>query len=96
MFVLPSGGFVRPHGALSIFDGLDAVWQFQVVQTAPTRFHVRLVPSPACDREAVCTHIRDRLSDLTGERTTVEIEFVQSIPPGPSGKVRPIVCACRP
>ena len=77
---------VRFHG---VFVGLPGVIEAQVVQEAIDRFRVVVVPDRAftsVQERDVVDRMRQRLGDVV-----VQVERVDQIPRGPSGKFRAVV-----
>jgi phenylacetate-coenzyme A ligase PaaK-like adenylate-forming protein len=67
------------------------IWRYQIVQEAPCRFLLRLVPSPDCDREAMTSRLLAGFREQLGGSATVRVEFVSELPTSPGGKVQAIV-----
>lgn len=92
-FVRPDGARVRGAYVRQFYSRLPWLEQFQVIQLAPARVHVKLV-----DHERVSEPLHARRRDLAlvaahvrgvmGPDCAVTFEFVGAIPPEPSGKRR--------
>lgn len=93
--VLPSGRRAHPHVVNNILRFEKDLWQYQVVQEAPSRFTLTVVPSEACDREALRERVVAGFRQEFGPEATVAVTFAATIPRGPSGKVRAVVSRCR-
>jgi phenylacetate-CoA ligase len=78
--------FARP------FSLDDEVWGYQV-EVAPGRFSVSLLPAAGADAEAVRARVRERFAEWVGPDESVEVSLVDSLPRGPSGKLRRVVRA---
>jgi phenylacetate-CoA ligase len=91
-FLIGSDGR-RIHGEFfsHVFWGTPWVRQFQVVQDDLSEIVVRIVPEPMPSKEAV-EEVRALMQQQAGPHSTVRIEFVDDIPPGPMGKRQFIVC----
>jgi phenylacetate-CoA ligase len=70
-------------------DHLDAVRHYQLVQEAPGRVRMLIVPAPGFDAERQ-RRLQEDLTRLLGEDVTVDVETVEEIPPERSGK-RPVI-----
>jgi phenylacetate-CoA ligase len=83
----------RVHGMV-IRDAVknDAdVRQFRLAQATGSRVEVSVVPQEDADRDALCRRLVESLSSTLGPGTTVDVRFVEHIPPGPSGRRQEIV-----
>jgi phenylacetate-coenzyme A ligase PaaK-like adenylate-forming protein len=90
-FILPGGEVVHPYTLANVLrDHVPWLRRFQIVQTAPESFLVRVVPyrTPAANE---LEETAARLADGLRRRARVEIEIVASLPPSPSGKFFPYV-----
>jgi phenylacetate-CoA ligase len=76
------------RGALSAVPGL---LRYQVVQLAPGRLEVPIVPEPRADLERVRRAVEDALKAHLGPDASLAIAFVDTLPRSAAGKVRPVV-----
>jgi len=90
---LPSGELANPITIVAPSLRCDGVWQWQFVQEDSRRFRLLIVADDACDRAALRATLPKHFAAATGEDVTLEIEFVESIPRGPSGKHSMVVSA---
>ncbi len=77
-----------PATAIDDVVGLEEV---QIVQRAPGRFEVLMVPRPATDVLAVETQVRRNVDRYFGRGQSVRFVVVEHIPRPPSGKLKPAV-----
>jgi phenylacetate-coenzyme A ligase PaaK-like adenylate-forming protein len=90
-FELPDGRSVHPYTLVSPLLTL-APWlrRYQIVQEQPDRIRVKLVPMPGQTSAAdSLASIRQIYAQRLGEGISVEVEVVEEIPAGSSGKFRP-------
>jgi len=92
--VLPSGQRAHPHRVAKQLEAQKDLRQYRLVQETPSRFTLTAVPAETCDREALARRVTAVLRDVFGPEAVVDVRFVASIPPGPSGKVRAVVSLC--
>ena len=88
--VTPDGRMISPSVLTHPFKPLHGLRKSQIVQEAPDRVRVRLVPGgrfTAEERSRLVASLRERLGPLVG----VEVEVVDDIPPEPSGKYRWVI-----
>jgi len=89
----------RPmHGltALEALQSVPGVLQVQIVQHALDRFALRAVKkSGANQAEAAAALIRG-LRSKVGKDAYIDVEWMETIPPGPNGKVKAVVSEFRP
>jgi phenylacetate-CoA ligase len=81
------GKRISPIAIDDVFDDLGDIIRFQFVQKNTGCYFVRLVSTPSEQRE---NNIRKKLSALLGRDISVTFEYLDEIPPLPSGK-RPYV-----
>jgi phenylacetate-CoA ligase len=81
------GHRLSPFAINSRVQDLDNIIQLQFVQHAPTRYTMRLHAMPGFDQEEL---LKERLLSVVGSEAEVSFEYVDEIPPLPSGK-RPYV-----
>ena len=99
-FVHPDGGIVSPTGLVHLAGALVRegwVRRFQFVQETVEEVTVRIVPegnvATAAERHGEGTGDLTRsIRKMMGPRSRVRIEFVESIPPSPSGKHLSTIC----
>jgi phenylacetate-CoA ligase len=86
-----SGERMHPQGIRSLFTNEEDVWHYQVAQRSLTRFAVKLVTSPDCDRQGLQARLAGKFAERLGEGTTIEVEFVEALSRTPRGKIRAVV-----
>jgi phenylacetate-CoA ligase len=96
-FVKWDGTLVSGSSVRRFYRSVSGIRQFQVVQLAPTRVHVRLVERPeianaAPLRQANLRIIEQHFRRVLGDDCRVTFEFLDEIPRERSGKYRPTVC----
>lgn len=89
--VLPSGEVLHPQAVRTLFTDEAEVWEYQVVQDAPTRFRVDMVVEPGADRVALSQRVESKFARRLGPGTTVAIAFVEALARTAGGKVRAFV-----
>jgi phenylacetate-CoA ligase len=75
----------------NMFDGLDNLWQGQVVQDSLHAIRVLVVPRGEVDERAK-TELVNRAKSLVGSGMEIKVEVVGEIPRTQSGKLRAVVC----
>lgn len=92
---LSSGKIVHPQSVADIFEDIEAIWQFQVIQENSTYFCASVVTSKACDREGISKLIANNFKQTLGENITLDLTFVDQIERTAGGKLRPVVSKLR-
>ncbi len=82
---LPDGRDIEATGLGGIFYDLAEIRQFQLVQTAPDRYAIVVVPEPTFSDETRRAILR-RAQSLLSDRATVELSLVERIEPLAAGK----------
>jgi len=67
------------------------VRQFQVVQQAPDRFVLRAVAQPGVDQLQAAAALAHALRCKVGSTASVDVEWLDAIPPGTNGKVKSVI-----
>lgn len=88
---LSSGQVMHPQPVVDILEDIETIWQFQIMQQSNTHFHVSVVASPTCDREAVAQLVVRNFRRVLGESISVDLAFVDRIEHTAGGKLRPVV-----
>jgi len=83
----PDGGLVNPLAISGCPRGVEGILQYQFVQQAPAGYLIRLQVLPSFHEEAV---LRERFQRLLGPKAHIDVSYLESIPPLPSGK-RPYI-----
>ncbi len=91
VIALPSGRVVPPQAVRAVFISEEQVWQYQLVQQAPTRFTVALVAAGEADRPRLRERVAAALAERLGDPVTIDVRFVDAIERTAGGKVRSIV-----
>ena len=99
-FVHPDGGVVSPTGLVHLAGALVRegwVRRFQFVQETVEEVTVRIVPegdiATAAERHAEAAgDLTHAVRKMMGPRSRIRIEFVETIPPSPSGKHLSTIC----
>ena len=87
---LTDGSAIHPQALRAIFTDEEQIWQYQVEQTAPARFDVRLVASRDCDRTQAQRRIVAKFDRVLGTRAAVSVAFLDRLERTPGGKLRVI------
>jgi len=95
--MLPDGRRLHAMTVLEPFDkGIPGLIQVQLIQESLHSFLLRVV----CTRETAWEPMRQRLEaalrPLLKRHSSFIIERVETIPPGPGGKVRAVISYCQP
>jgi phenylacetate-CoA ligase len=95
--LLPDGRRLHAMVLLEPFDsGIPGLVQVQLIQENLHSFLLRAV----CTRETAWESMRQRLEaalrPIVGRQSALAIERVETIPPGPGGKVRAVISHCQP
>ena len=88
---LGAGRVVHAQELRIIVRREQEIWRYQIVQESPRRFLVRLVPSPACEREPTSKRLLERFSKQLGEGVDIRAQFVLDIPRAANGKIEAVV-----
>ena len=86
-----SGERLHPQWMRAPLSGEPGVWRYQVVQLAPGRVSVEVVPAPDIDRHETKLRLERELEGRLGEGARVEVEYVRTLPVSARGKVRPVM-----
>ena len=93
MFISQNGQYVHGHYFNHIVRNLDSFRTFQIVQHEPQRLSLRLVKEPErflpADEAKLLAGIRSALGEVS-----VQVSYVEHIPPSSSGKVRYAIREC--
>lgn len=87
----PDGRRLHPQLLRVQFTEEEEVWRYQVVQQTPSRFALRLVTAPDCDRRRLEARLERKFASLLGDEATVEIAYLDDIPRTARGKVRTVI-----
>ncbi|MGH3797432.1 MAG: phenylacetate--CoA ligase family protein [Pseudonocardiaceae bacterium] len=88
MFTATDGRPIPLPGA--ILDNLTGVREAQVLQRAPGRFEIRMVPGVGFDQEATEARARGNLGRLVGPGQRLTFQTMAQIPRAPNGKFKPV------
>ena len=88
--VTPKGGFLVVHFFTILFEYIEGVEQFQVIQERIDRLRIKIVKNEKFT-DADLRHIITWIKKHAGEEMEVNVEFVDSIPPTKSGKRRFVI-----
>ncbi len=91
---LPSGEVIHPRIFKEILNTETELWQYQVRQTAPSRFQVLLVAGPGAGREAIRRRLDEKLASAFAKPITTELLFVEQLERTSGGKI-PAIMAWR-
>ncbi|MBN2013926.1 MAG: phenylacetate--CoA ligase family protein [Candidatus Altiarchaeota archaeon] len=90
IIVTPKGDLIVVHFFTILFEYIEGVTQFQVIQDKIDRLRVKIVKN---DRftEVDIEHIKSKLLELMGENAEVLVDIVDEIPLAKSGKRRFVI-----
>jgi len=86
MFLRVDGQYVHGHAFNHVARAMGVLEKFQIVQEAPERAVLKIIPKPAATRTEVEAFVQGIESLLPG--TAIRVEEVTEIPPTASGKYR--------
>jgi len=89
--VTPDGRMISPSVLTHPFKPLRGIEKSQIVQTAPDRVLVRIVPGESDLSPEERSRLESALAERLGPMVDLEIETVREIPSDPSGKFRWVV-----
>jgi phenylacetate-CoA ligase len=89
LIITPDGRFLHGEFFTHIFDHMRGVERFQIVQLQPDSLLIYIVNNGSGDVDE--QFLRKNISRKMGEKTTVSIEYVDSISSERSGKYRWVV-----
>jgi phenylacetate-CoA ligase len=87
----PSGEPIHPQEVRLLIEREVGILRYQVIQRAPARFELLVVPRPSWDPPSLRNRVAERLGDLLGGPVELRMSVVDDLPKTPSGKVRPVV-----
>jgi phenylacetate-CoA ligase len=90
IIVTPKGGFLVVHFFTILFEYIEGVTQFQVVQEKIDKLKINIVKNEKFT-EKDFNHIVSWIKKHAGEEMNIDIEFADSIPPTKSGKRRFVI-----
>lgn len=91
LIVVPDGTFLVPHFFVVCMKPLQDVHRYQVVQREEGAMTVRLVPEANCDRNAVETHVRQKVDEATRGQIAITFDWTDEIPLTGAGKRRLVI-----
>jgi len=92
----PDGTALVVHYFTILFEHLDGIGQFQVVQEEPDAILVRLVLSDPALQAHNEKSIKRQIQEVTHDSLRVDFEYADDIPLAPSGKRRLVVSKIHP
>jgi phenylacetate-CoA ligase len=92
----PDGSALVVHFFTILFEYLEGIRQFQVVQRVPDRIVIRIVPENGFDRAAAETRIREDIARATHGSLGIDYDYVEDIPLSPSLKRRLVISEVLP
>jgi phenylacetate-CoA ligase len=89
----PSGELVHPQEVRLLIERELGILRYQVIQRAPARFELLVVPRPSWGPEALRDRVAERLGELLACRVELRMSVVDDLPRTGSGKARPVTSA---
>lgn len=86
----PNGNSLVVHSFTGIFEHIDEIKQFAVVQNDLSGIIIKYIPADGFE-SSILGHIKSRILDLLKEDFKIVFEEVEFIPPTPSGKPQIII-----
>jgi phenylacetate-CoA ligase len=93
--VLPDGEVKHSLIVMESLQAVPGVVQIQLVQHDVRRFALRVVGGGDVDRSDAKRKLQAALIATLGNHFSLDVEWVDEIPPGPSGKVKAVISHCR-
>ncbi|HJR53231.1 MAG TPA: hypothetical protein VJ982_05905 [Gemmatimonadota bacterium] len=87
---LADGRRVHPQGVRTLFTDESEIRTYQIVQLAPGRFDLLMVPSPGADCEAIARRLREKFARRFGDQV-IELRWVDGLERTASGKIRSVI-----
>jgi len=91
---LPDGSFEHVWVIVDLLETVPGIVQLQFVQEAVLRFRVRAIWGGRIPHEEIRRGFERVVKEHFGATAELEVEFVETMPPGPSGKVRKVISHC--
>ncbi len=91
----PDGSALVVHFFTILFEYLDGIEQFQIVQDEPDRIVAHIVRKADYDRSSVETKVRGDVAEVTHGTLAVEFEYPDHIPTAASNKRRLVISNLR-
>ncbi|MGH9671773.1 MAG: phenylacetate--CoA ligase family protein [Bryobacteraceae bacterium] len=92
---LADGRILHSLVVLEPLRAVPGVGQTQVIQRRRDNFLLRVVPRPGIDCEEAGRRLKEAFRARAGAAVEVEVEWCESIPPGPNGKVKAVISEVR-
>lgn len=86
----PTGKYLIVHFFTALFEYIEGVDQFQVVQNKIDKITIKIVKNSAFTQDDL-DHIENTIQTNAGEDVSINVEFVKSIPVSQSGKRRFVI-----
>lgn len=90
LIVSPKGGYVHGEFFTHIFDFVEGVERFKVVQKTPHRLNIKVVPVDHNARPKL-DFVENKINEVFGEDVEIKIDIVEHITGERSGKYRWVV-----
>jgi len=90
---LPTGELMHGGRMHEPFEGIEGLWQWQVIQESATHLRVGLSVAQTCDRQHLRELITARFAKMFGPLVTLDVQF-DSIQRTAGAKVRPVISMC--
>jgi phenylacetate-CoA ligase len=87
----PSGELRHPQTVRMLFTREPGVLRYQIVQRSESDISVSVVTEERCDRAPLRDRLARKFIDRIGDRTSIEISFVDALPRTRRGKVLTVV-----
>lgn len=89
---VPDGRRIGPRSLAPVIEDLPGISQYRVIQSAPDRVKVLIVPERGAPGDATATAVGAAVRGVLGHEVEVETSLVAEIPLSRRGKLRKIVC----
>lgn len=90
VLTLQDGRLISPSVLTHPFKPLDCIEGSQIVQTAPDRVEIRIVPGPTYTA-AHTTHLLHEFRDRLGAGVTVDVQLVEALETSKNGKFKWVI-----
>ena len=92
--ILPGGNFVHAGAVWSVLSKGSGVLRYQLIQQDINRFEVKLVTIDEDAFNRFRAQVVPELREMFGPEARIDVDRLDELPPGASGKFRPIMSKC--
>jgi phenylacetate-coenzyme A ligase PaaK-like adenylate-forming protein len=92
---LSDGRYIHPRQVWKVFVKRDAVLRYQLVQSAPSSFLIKVSTADKNIYDGIIDGIVSDLRDLLGRASEIEAEYARGLELIQDRKFRPVVSECK-